>query len=127
MNKIHNPPTVFAAPAYSHGIEAPPNARLLYVAGQVGVGLDGKVRDGTAAQADQVWANILNVLAAAGMGPENLHKITTFIVNEADVPVVRAAREKALGACKPASTLLIVKALANPEFKVEIEAVAAKP
>ena len=126
MNKVYNPQTVFAAPSYSHGIEAPPNSRILYIAGQVGVGLDGKVREGTAAQAAQVWANILNVLAAAGMGPEHLLKITTFIIDEADVPVVREARAKALGTVKPASTLLVIKALANPEYRVEIEAVAAK-
>src|SRR3954451_14260104 len=127
MNKAYNPPTV-ATPqsSYSHAIEIPPNARVLHVSGQLGVGLDGRLREGTAEQAAQAWANILNILAAAGMGPDNLVKITTFITDAADVTAVREARQKALGAVKPASTLLVVKGLASPEYRVEIEAVAAK-
>jgi 2-iminobutanoate/2-iminopropanoate deaminase len=127
MNKVHNPPTV-AAPvgSYVHAIEIPPNARVLHISGQLGVGLDGRLREGTADQAAQAWVNILNILSAAGMGPDNLVKITTFVTDAADVSVVREARQKALGTIKPASTLLIIKGLAAPEYRVEIEAVAAK-
>jgi 2-iminobutanoate/2-iminopropanoate deaminase len=127
MHKAHNPSNV-AKPqsAYAQAIEVAPNARWLHISGQLGVGTDGKLRDGTAAQAEQAWANILNLLAAAGMSAENLVKITTFITNPADVGAVRAARERALGAVRPASTLLVVQALASPEYRIEIEAVAAK-
>lgn len=127
MHKAHNPSTV-AQPqsAYHQAVEVAPNARWLYLSGQLGVGPDGKLRDGTAAQAEQAWANILNLLAAAGMGAEDLVKVTTFVTNPADVGVVRSARERALGAVRPASTLLVVQALARPDFRIEIEAVAAK-
>src|SRR3954467_4559435 len=98
MNKVHNPPTVPApSGSYNHAIEIPPNARVLHISGQLGIGLDGKLKQGTADQAAQAWANILNILAAAGMGADNLVKITTFITNAGDVAAVRAARQKALG------------------------------
>lgn len=127
MNKIYNPSSV-AKPggAYSHGIEVAPNARWLFISGQLGITPDGKVREGTAAQAEQAWANIINILKDAGMGVEDLVKITTFIINAADVPAVRATREKAIGGIRPASTLLVIQALASPEYRIEIEAVAAK-
>ena len=39
--KIHNPPTLAPGGGYSHGIELPPNARVLYCAGQLGLTQDG--------------------------------------------------------------------------------------
>ncbi len=127
MHKGHNPSTVVKPQsAYQQAVEVAPNARWLYISGQLGIGPDGKLRDGTAAQAEQAWANILNLLAAAGMGAEDLVKVTTFITNTADVGAVRTARERALGAVRPASTLLVVQALASPEYRIEIEAVAAR-
>jgi enamine deaminase RidA (YjgF/YER057c/UK114 family) len=126
MHKIHNPSSVAKPGSYHHGVEVAANARWLYVSGQLGMTPDGKLREGTAAQAEQAWANILNILKAAGMGAEDLVKITTFITNPADVAVVRTAREKALGNVRAASTLLVVQGLASPEYRVEIEASAAK-
>ncbi len=127
MNKSHNPPTV-AAPAgnYSQGIEVPPNARWLFIAGQLGMTPDGKLSDGIDAQAAQAFANIVAMLAAAGMGPADLVKMTIFLTDERSIPVMRTAREKVLGGARPASTLLVVKALASPEFLIEVEAVAAR-
>ena len=60
---------------------------------------------------------------AAGMGIENLVKITTIIPNPDDIPAVRADRAEVLGAHRPASTL-IVGGLANPAWKIEIEGIA---
>ena len=127
MHKAHNPSTV-AKPqsSYHQAIEVAPNARWLHLSGQLGITPDGKLREGTAAQADQAWANILNLLTAAGMSAEDLVKVTTFIIDPADVAVVRTAREKALGGVRPASTLLVIQALASPEYRIEIEATAAR-
>ena len=47
------------------GVEVPANARWLYVAGQVGVKLDGEVGSGSKAQGDQAWKNVLAVLKSA--------------------------------------------------------------
>jgi enamine deaminase RidA (YjgF/YER057c/UK114 family) len=126
-NRIHNPSTV-AAPigSYSHGIEVPPNARWLYISGQVGIGPDGKVGEGIARQAELVWQNILGILASAGMGPADLVKVNTYLTRKEDIAESRAARAKALGDVRPASTLVVISALAAPEYLIEIEAHAAK-
>ena len=126
MSTIHNPPTVHKPVGYSHAVETPASARWLHIAGQVGQRPDGIIVEGAGAQADQCWANIRALLQAAGMSMADLVKITTFIVDEADLAAVRAARERAVGERKPASSLVIVKKLAHPAWLVEIEAIAAK-
>lgn len=127
MHTRHNPATV-AAPAsnYSHGIEVKPNARWLHLSGQVGTLPDGKVAKGAAAQAEACWSNIASILKMAGMGIDDLVKVTTFVCNPADIPAVRAARDKAIGSARPASTLIVVAGLASKDWLIEIEAVAAK-
>jgi enamine deaminase RidA (YjgF/YER057c/UK114 family) len=127
MLKQYNPQTV-AAPfsRYSHGMEPPAGARWLYISGQVGVTPEGKVAEGAQAQIEQAWRNVLSVLEAAGMGPRDLVKVTTFLTNRADLPTARTVRERMLHGAAPASTLLFVAGLASPEWLVEIEAVAAK-
>jgi len=126
MLEHFNPKTV-APPfsRYSHGVEAPDNARWLHVSGQVGVTPEGKVLDGAEAQIEQAWRNVLSVLAAAGMGPRDLVKVTTFLIDRADLPTARAVRDRMLQGAEPASTLLFVAGLASPDWQVEIEATAA--
>jgi enamine deaminase RidA (YjgF/YER057c/UK114 family) len=127
MHTRHNPSDVpKPASAYSQGIEVKPNARWLYISGQIGVSPDGTAAKGAAAQAEQAWSNIANTLKAAGMGMNDLVKITTFICNAADLPAVRAARDKYIAGAQPASTLIVVAGLASKDWLIEIEAVAAK-
>lgn len=125
--KTHNPNTV-AQPAgpYSHGVEVPPNARWLYISGQIGIAPDGTVPSDFEAQAEQCWRNIKAILAAAGMGVENLVKCTHFVTRAADVATYGKVRTRSLGEARPASTLLVISALARPDLLVEVEAVAAK-
>jgi enamine deaminase RidA (YjgF/YER057c/UK114 family) len=126
MLKQYIPKTV-APPfsRYSHGIEAPAGDRWLHVSGQVGVSPEGKVLDGAEAQIEQAWRNVLSVLEAAGMGPRDLVKVTTYLINRADLPTARAVRDRMLQGAEPASTLVFVAGLASPEWLVEIEAIAA--
>jgi len=127
MLKMLNPKTT-AAPSgvYSHGVEAPANARWLYVAGQTGVKPDGSVPATLEEQTEAVWQNILAVLDAAGMKITDVVKITSFLTRAENFAKFAPIRAKYLGAHRPASTLLIVSALARPEFLVEVEAIAAK-
>lgn len=126
MLKTYNPQTV-APPfsRYSHGVEVSAGARWLYISGQVGVTPEGKVADGAAAQIEQAWRNVLSVLEAAGMGPRDLVKVTTFLIDRADLPTARTVRDSMLQGAEPASTLLFVAGLASPDWLVEIEAIAA--
>jgi enamine deaminase RidA (YjgF/YER057c/UK114 family) len=125
--KIHNPPGV-AGPlaAYSHGVEAAPGARWLHVSGQVAVAPDGSTPEGIEAQADLAYRNLGAVLASAGMVPGDLVKVNVYLTRPEDIPALRAARDRFQGDARPASTLVVVQALARPEWRVEIEAVAAR-
>lgn len=128
MHTSHNPDAV-AAPfgAYSHAIEVPAGARWLTVSGQVGVMPDGTVADGIEAQCEWAFRNLTAALAAADMAPDDLVRLNQYLVRAGDAPVFREVRTRILGPVRPASTLVVVKALASPDWLVEVEAVAAKP
>jgi enamine deaminase RidA (YjgF/YER057c/UK114 family) len=112
--------------AYSLAVEAPPGARWLHVSGQVGVTPDGRLAEGARGQMEQIWRNLLAILADAAMGPEDLVKVTAFLTRPEDTALYRETRDAALDGAEPASTLVVVQALAHPDWLVEIEAVAAK-
>ena len=125
--KFHNPKTVALAGKYSLGAEVPPNARVLYVSGQVGLDSRGKLQPTFEKQAVQAWKNIGQVLKSAGMGYKDIVKITSFITDGRYLLANRAARDQLIpGDPYPASTLLVVQGLADPAMLVEIECVAAK-
>jgi enamine deaminase RidA (YjgF/YER057c/UK114 family) len=129
MHKVHNPTTIAApvAPSYSMGIEVPPNARWLYVSGQVGTAPDGTIQQGITAQAEQCWKNIVAVLKNAGMDLGDVVKVTTFLTSKDYIGPSREVRARyQVDNYRPASTLLVIDALATPDFLIEIEAVAAK-
>ena len=54
-------------------------------------------------------------------------RLNTYLTDPADLRSYMAVRDRYVGEPPPASTLLVVKALARPRFKIEIEAVAAAP
>ena len=126
MLKRFNPPGV-AAPlsSYSHGVVVPEGMRQLHVSGQIGIAPDGTVPGDVREQAGLCFANVLAVLAAEGMSADDLVSMTTYVVGEDNLAAVREARVEALGDAAPASTLVFVAALAAPELKVEVQAVAA--
>ena len=128
MHKRHNPDTVIEAfgKGYSQAIEIDPNKRWLFTAGQVGAARDGSTPDSMEDQVAQTWANILALLNEGGMGIDDIVKITGYIVGKENFPAYAAGRKKVLGDARPASTAIIVPALAMPEWLVEIEAIAAK-
>jgi enamine deaminase RidA (YjgF/YER057c/UK114 family) len=111
---------------YSHGVVVPGGMRELHVSGQVGTAPDGSIPADVGAQCRNVFANILAILAAEGMGAADLVSITTYVVGQEHLATVRREREAALGDVAPASTLVFVTALAHPDLKVEVQAIAAK-
>ena len=112
---------------YSLGCEIAPGARVLFVAGQVGLDGAGKLADGIEAQCDQVWKNIGEVLKAGGMDFRDIVKLTVFLTDSRFIPAFREGRGKYVGQEPyPASTLLVVAGLADPSMLVEVEVVAAK-
>lgn len=112
--------------SYSHGVLAPGAGHWLHVSGQIGLRPDGTLGEGFAAQARTTWENLMAVLAAVNMDETHLVKVTTFMTDAGDLKDLNAVRSGFLGSARPASTLLIVKALARPEWLIEVEAVAHK-
>ncbi|HZS81551.1 MAG TPA: RidA family protein [Stellaceae bacterium] len=127
MNRTRNAAAV-AAPSgrYSHAVEVPPNARWLYISGQIGTAPDGSVPTGIVAQTENCWRNIKAILADAGMDVGDIVKVTIFLTREEDIAAYREARDRIIGEARPASTLVVVSRLVRPEWLVEVEAVAAK-
>lgn len=125
-------PASMAAPvaAYSHGVEVEAGERMIYVAGQVGLRPDGTVPESMEDQTEQTFLNIQSVLRERGMDLEDLVSTQTFIISKDDIPGYRAGREKVVGsgddAPKWAAAMLTVAGLTQPEWKIEICAVAAK-
>ena len=111
------------AAAYSQAVEVSESSKMLFISGQLGTNADGSAPPSMAEQASLAWSNLALQLAAAGMGVENLVKITMIIPNASEIPESRPARAAALGELRPASTV-IVAGLANPAWKIEIEAIA---
>jgi enamine deaminase RidA (YjgF/YER057c/UK114 family) len=127
MNRHFNPSTSFPPQAvYSHGVEVPPGARFLYVAGQVGMDADGKTPEDFESEADNAFANVVRVLTDAGMAPTDIVKLNTYMTRPEDIAAVGKVRAKHFGDHAPASTLIYVAGLAAPNWHIEVEAVAAK-
>lgn len=125
--KRHNPFPVLKSyeAIYAHGVEVPPSARTIYVSGQIGVGSDGRLAEGGfEAQCRQAITNIEAVLSAAQMALDNIVKLTVFLTRREDLPLLRNIRASHL-AVAPAVTVIIVAGLHDPDWLVEIEAVAA--
>lgn len=113
--------------AYSHGIFSQGSGRWLHVAGQIGTDAAGKLAEGFEGQAEQAWANLAAVLKAAGMGVSHLVKVTTYLVDRDDLARLNPIRSRYLGDARPASTLVVVAALAHPAWCFEVDAVAFLP
>lgn len=127
MPEKHNPENV-AGPfaTYSHAIEVIEPKRLLFGAGQVGVGPDGSVGETVTEQARHVWENIREVLASADMEITDIVQLNMLLLDRADREEAHAVRQEYLGDHRPASTLMYVSGLSRPEWRVEIDFVAAR-
>ena len=127
MLKIHNPASISSSRSnYSHGVEVPPNARWLFISGQVAVAPDGSTPEDIDAQMALAFDNVQTVLAEAGMGLNDVVQINTYVTDVAYFSAFRDLRNRLFTTHKAASTAVVVAALAHPGLKVEIEAVAAK-
>ena len=123
-------PVNMAPPAanYAHAVVVSDAHRWLHTAGVVPVRPDGSIPEDVAAQAEVVWQNVAAILGAAEMDADAVVSVTTYVVAAAavaDLGAVMAARDTALGGRRVASTLVIVAALAQPAWLVEIALVAA--
>jgi enamine deaminase RidA (YjgF/YER057c/UK114 family) len=112
---------------FSQAIEVRGAERVIYCAGQVSVDANGATVTGDmTAQFHHALDNLETVLGKAGLRLADVVRLNYYVT---DVPAFLEAvpgvgeRLKAAG-CKPASTLLGISRLADPEWLVEIEATA---
>lgn len=112
---------------YSHGIEVPAGARLLVLSGQLGVGADDQAPDQAEDQARLCFSNIDAILRESAMNRANVVRINAYVTDRAHMQGYMTARDEWIADLDPppASTLMIVSGFTRPEFKVEIEVLAA--
>jgi reactive intermediate/imine deaminase len=111
---------------YSHAVAF--QGRLVAVSGQVPLDADGRLvgQNDPEAQVRQVFTNLEAALAAAGATMDHVVKLTVFLTDMADLAAFRTVRDEFIRADKPpASSLVRVSGLVNPEFRIEVEALAA--
>jgi enamine deaminase RidA (YjgF/YER057c/UK114 family) len=111
---------------YSHAAVVEGPVRFLFGAGQVGVHPDGSIGAGIEEQARLVWQHIVTILAEAEMGIENIVQLNMLLVDRDDRGPASAVRGEFLGEHRPTSTLMVVSGLANPDWLIEIDFIAAK-
>ena len=113
----------------SHFTDAVQAGELLFVSGIVPVDERRELvgGDDVVAQARCVFENMRDVLAAAGCSFADVVKVTVFLTDVADRPLVNPVRAEVFGDTRPASTLVEVPALVIPGAKIEVEAVALLP
>jgi enamine deaminase RidA (YjgF/YER057c/UK114 family) len=124
-----NPEALPANPAFSYAVRVDGGADTLYIGGQNGVRPDGTIAEGMGAQAEQALDNLQTVLESAGASLEHIVKWTVLAVQGQPLDEGIAAFRKAWGnrPNPPAISVAVVAGLANPQFLVEIEAIAAVP
>ncbi len=124
-----NPAELGRPSGFSHAV-AVTAARMVFLAGQIGLGRDGKlVSGGVVAQFEQALANLLVALAAAGGHPGDLVSLTIYIVDLEDYQAyakqIGAVWRRLADAEYPATAAVGVTRLWEPEALVEIQGIAA--
>jgi enamine deaminase RidA (YjgF/YER057c/UK114 family) len=122
-----NPDTLPTLESYTQVVVAT-GSRLVFVAGQVAVDVHGDLvgAGDLAAQARQAFANVGRALAAAGARPEQVARITIYVVGHRPeyLPLISEARIAVFGDHRPADVVLGVATLAEPGYLIEVDAFA---
>jgi enamine deaminase RidA (YjgF/YER057c/UK114 family) len=132
MFTIHNPPDVLPIVGpLSWGLEFPRVKRSLYISGQVGADVDGRVGDDLIEQAKLAFDNVGGVLRSAGLTPGHLIRTSLYFTRHVEMtPSLQAEFNKVrtdfLGAHRPTSTFLYVHGLADPRWLFEVDAIAVE-
>lgn len=124
---------------YAHGVEIPANWRLVQTSGQLGIHPDDSIPESAYDQAMLCFENLRKILAAADMTPADVAHISAYVTDRAHMAGYMQARDAFVasgngeenggdgGGRLPSSTLVIVSGFTRPEFKVEVEILAAAP
>jgi enamine deaminase RidA (YjgF/YER057c/UK114 family) len=124
----HLTPKPIRAPfaCYSHAVEIPAAARWLFCSGQLGISASDDIPPSAEAQAVLCFEAIGACLAEARMSFADVVRINAYVIDRACMGPYMAVRDRYVTLPPPASTLMIVSGFSRLEFKVEVEAIAAK-
>ena len=118
-------------PAFTNVVVVEGPVRTVYVGGQDSVDASGNIvgKGDFAAQTEQVLANVRAALAAGGAEPEHVIKWNLLVVEGLSLQEGFSAFQRAWVATPnpPAITMAYVAGLANPDFLVEMDAIAVVP
>ena len=122
-----NPAELARPSGFSHAVSA--TGRMVFLAGQIGIGRDGKVAEGgVVPQFEQALANLLTALAAAGGQPSDLVSLTIYLTDVEDYQAhgkdIGAVWRRLAGTGYPAMAGVGVARLWVPEALVEIQGIA---
>lgn len=99
----------------------------IYLRGQVGTDFDGNlVGPDAGAQADQAMENVAQLLAECNSALRDVVKITIYLIDPSDREAVYQTVGKHLKGVFPVSTGVVVAALAQPEWRMEIDVIAVR-
>ena len=119
-------PGVYDPPMYSQAVKVNGAETILYIAGQVAYGSDGAPMHAGdfKAQARAALQYLKAQVEAGGGTMKNIVKVNTYLTDIRHRADYGPIREEFFGKKMPAHTLVAVAALAQPEFLIEVEAVA---
>jgi enamine deaminase RidA (YjgF/YER057c/UK114 family) len=127
--EVFGAPTVYSPLRYAQGVKTT-GGTIVWISGQVSQDRDGKVvhRGEFAGQARQALANLKAMVEAAGGTIHDIVKVTTYLTDlRYREELARIRAEFFPDGKLPASTLVGVTGLADPDMLVEIEAIAVIP
>jgi 2-iminobutanoate/2-iminopropanoate deaminase len=116
-------------PPVSHYTDAVQFGNMLFISGMVSVDSDGKVlhKGDVVGQTRKIFENMKLLLETAGASFKDVLKVTLFMRNIEDRPKVNPVRQEFFGTTRPASTLVEINKLIDPDLLIEIEAVVGLP
>ena len=122
-----NPPTLSKPPGYSHVVEIKGPGRIVYIAGQLGLDVNGNLVGSPGdfrAQATQAFENLKLALAAVGAGFGDIVKINNYLTDMSHLSIFRDVRDRYVNVgAPPASTTVEISKFAREGALFEIEAV----
>ena len=99
---------------------------MVFCSGQLGIGRDGVIPEDVEAQARLCFRAVVAILSEASMSLADLVRLNAYVASAQYLGGYMKVRDEFVSNPPPASTLMIVQGFARPEFKVELEAVAAR-
>ena len=115
---------VWDPPTYSQAVKVTGAEIILYIAGQVAYGDNGSAAHAGDFKARAALQAVKAQVEAGGGTMANIVKVNTYLTDIRHRADYAAIREEFFGKKMPASTLVAIAALAQPEFLIEIEAIA---